>query len=89
MRVRAMPRPEAERAAYEIVLVEFLNRTHPNTDPNRCAHCGALETPDVTLLPIGWGARHAWLHSGCWAPWREERRVKAIAELAAMKIAAP
>ena len=27
----------AERAAYDIVLVEFLNATHPDTDPNRRA----------------------------------------------------
>ncbi len=29
MRARSLPRPEAERAAYGIVLIELLNRTHP------------------------------------------------------------
>src|SRR6478609_8683749 len=72
-RVRGLPRPEAERAAFDIILVEFLNRTHPDTDPNRCASCGKSETPDATLLPIGVGVRHAWLHSGCWESWRERR----------------
>ena len=88
-RVRGLPRPEAERAAFDIVLVEFLNRTHPDTDPNRCAWCGKRETPDAILLPMGVGARHAWLHSGCCAPWREGQRNAAAEALAAMGIAEP
>ena len=54
-RVRNLPQAEAERAAYDIVLVEFLNATHPDTDPNRCAWCGQPETPADVLLPIGVG----------------------------------
>ena len=81
-RVRNLPQAEAERAAYNIVLVEFLNATHPDTDPNRCAHCGRLETVDAPLLPIGVGVHHTWLHSDCWEPWRERRRAQAIATLA-------
>ena len=88
-RVRGLPRLEAERVAYEIVLVEFLNATHPNTDPSRCAECGQAETPGATLLPIGVGARHAWLHDDCWAPWREARRKAAIETLAIMGIVEP
>ena len=42
MRVRNLPRLEAERAAFDIVLVERLNATHPDTDPNRCAWCGRV-----------------------------------------------
>ena len=48
MRVRGLSRTEAERAAFEIVLINLLNATHPNTDPSRCAHCARLETPDET-----------------------------------------
>jgi hypothetical protein len=81
-RVRNLPQAEAERAAFEIVVVEFLNATHPDTDPNRCASCGKSETTDATLRPIGVGDRHAWLHDECWAPWREGRRAQAIAALA-------
>jgi hypothetical protein len=81
-RVRGLPRPEAERAAFDIVLVEFLNATHPNTDPSRCAWCGRTETPSNNLLPLGVGARHGWLHSDCRTPWRERRRTEAIAMLA-------
>ena len=88
MHVRNLPRSEAERVAYEIVLVELLNATHPDTDPSRCAHCGQAETPSAILLPIGAG-RHAWLHDRCWQAWRERRRAEAIAELATMKIVSP
>ena len=87
-RVRGLPRLEAERVAFEIVLVEYLNATHPDTDPSRCAECGGHETPDAALSPIGASASHAWLHQDCWAPWRERRRAEAIDQLAAMKIEA-
>jgi hypothetical protein len=40
----------------DIVLVEFLNTTDPNTAPNRCAWCDRPETPDPTLRPIAAGA---------------------------------
>lgn len=88
-RARSLPRLEAERVAYEIVLVEFLNRTYPNTASDRCAHCGGSATPDATLLPIGWGARHTWLHSDCWAAWRERRRKAAAEALARLGITEP
>jgi hypothetical protein len=87
MRVRGLPRPEAERLAFEAVLIDWLNATHPNTPSDRCAWCGKPEAPGAALLPIGWGAHHAWLHNDdCWALWRERRRAEAIVELAAMGI---
>jgi hypothetical protein len=64
------------------MIFSILRRRHPNTDPNRCAHCGRDETPDAILLPIGVGGRHAWLHQDCWEPWRARRRARAIVELA-------
>jgi hypothetical protein len=85
-RVRGLPRLEAERVAFQIVLVEFLNRTYPNTPSDRCAQA---ETPDKVLLPFSVGARHAWLHSECCAPWRERRRAEAIAALAEAGITRP
>jgi hypothetical protein len=87
-RVRNLPLAEAERVAFDIVLVEFLNATHSSTPFDRCARCGKPETPDATLLPIGVGP-HAWLHSGCRAPWREARRKAAIETLAGMGIVEP
>ena len=89
MQIRGLPRPAAEGAAFDIILVEFLNRTHPDTDPNRCTWCGRPETADATLLPIGVGVRHAWLHPDCWAPWREGRRAQAIAALAEAGVIKP
>ena len=88
MRLRNLPQVEAERAAYEIVLVEFLNASHPDTDPNRCGQCGKSETPGEILLPIGVG-RHAWLHDRCWQAWRDRRRTEAIAMLAEAGITKP
>ena len=85
-RVRNLLEAEAERAAFDMVLVEFLNATHPDTDPNCCAWCGKSETPDTTLLPIGVGVRHTWLHRNCRAPWRIQRRAKAEDDLARLGI---
>jgi hypothetical protein len=89
MRLRNLPRVEAERVAYEMVLVEFLNRNCADTPSDRCAWCGKPETRDSILLPIGVGARHSWLHNCCWAEWREGRRAEAIAMLAGMGITEP
>ena len=48
MRLRNLPRVEAERVAYEMVLVEFLNRNCADTPSDRCAWCG---TRDARLHP--------------------------------------
>jgi hypothetical protein len=89
VKIRGLPRPEAEHEAFQHVLIEYLNVTHSDTDPNLCAHCGSPETPDATLLPIGWGDRHAWLHSGCLDPWRAQRRLRAEDDLARLGVARP
>jgi hypothetical protein len=86
--VRNLPLAQAERAAFDIILVEFLNATHPDTDPGRCAWCGKRELPSNILLPFG-VSTHVWLHDLCWAPWRERRLAEAIAELAKAGIAEP
>ena len=88
MRARGLPRPEAERAAFEAIVVERLNATHPDTPSNRCALCGRLEEPSAVLLPIG-TTRHTWLHRDCWDPWRARRRAEAVSWLGTMKIEAP
>jgi hypothetical protein len=89
MEVRGLSRSAAEIAAFENTVVNHLNATFPDTLSDRCAHCGKRETSDAILLPIGAGARHAWLHQLCRDPWADERRPAAVAELAAMGIAAP
>jgi hypothetical protein len=58
MHARGLSRSEAEHFAYEAVLIDWLNATHPDTLSDRCAHCGKRERPDAILLPIGVGIRH-------------------------------
>jgi hypothetical protein len=86
MRMRALSRREAEREAFQHLVVEHLNATYPNTDHRICAHCRGPDLPLTPTLPFGVGDRHAWLHDRCWAPWREARRAAAVKELAAMGI---
>jgi hypothetical protein len=62
LRVRNIPRIEAEKVAFTNTVHAFLDANRPNTPCDRCAHCGELETPGATLQPIGWGERHSWLH---------------------------
>jgi hypothetical protein len=89
--VRNQPQAEAERAAFDIVLVEFLNATHPDTDPNRCAWCGLAEAGLGDLRPYGTDARGlAWLHpERCWKPWRDKRRADAAEALRNIGITEP
>jgi hypothetical protein len=87
--MRGLARPDAEREAFKHLLIEYSNETHPDTDPARCAHCGGPETSAATLLPFGWGDRHAWLHSGCLDPWRAQRRLKAEDGLARLGVVRP
>jgi hypothetical protein len=89
LRVREISRTEAETVGFENTVIEFLDATHLDTDPNCCAHCSRPETPDNVLRPIGVGGRHTWLHGDCVALWREQRRAEAIAALAEAGVAGP
>jgi hypothetical protein len=91
MRVRKLPRPAAEKAAYQNVIVEFLNDSMPsNCDPNTCLWCRRVEDPAAPLIPLGIGRQTAWLHRDpCSDLWRDHRRIEAIAKLASMGIVAP
>jgi hypothetical protein len=89
MTIRGLPRPDAEREAFQHVVVEYLNEIHPDTDPRVCAHCGSPDLPLTRTLPFGVGERHAWLHHGCWVPWRAQRRVKAENDLARLSVVKP
>jgi hypothetical protein len=90
-RVRRLPRLEAERAAFDIILVEFLNRTRSDTDPNRCAWCGLTEASPGDLRPYGTDARGVvWLHpERCWRLWSDRRRADAVDALGKMGITEP
>jgi hypothetical protein len=88
LRVRDIPRVEAERVAFENTVTTFLDADRPNADLGFCIHCGSSARAD-DLRPMGGGSRHSWVHQNCWQAWSERRREDAIAELAAMGIVKP
>ena len=88
-RARDMPRDQAKAEAFRHIVIEYLNETHPNTDPRVCAHCGGRDLPLTPTLPFGVGNRHAWLDQHCREPWAEARRKSAIEALAIMGIVEP
>jgi hypothetical protein len=88
LRIRKVSRAEAEGVAFINTVNAFLDANRPNSDQNKCAHCGSSERPNE-LRPMGGGARHSWVHNGCWPDWFARRRADAIAELAAMGIVSP
>jgi hypothetical protein len=93
-RVRGLPRLEAERAAYKILLVEWINRQtvgEPAAASNRCAWCGLPEAGPGDLRPYGTDARGvAWLHpERCWKPWTDRRHTDAVEALRKIGITEP
>jgi hypothetical protein len=87
-----LPRAKAEARAFEVCIVEWLNRNPERSLPRRCHGCGQDEhTLDHDpLLPYGSDATgHAWLHARCWPAWHARRKADAAAALAAMGIVAP
>ncbi len=88
-RARDMPPEQAKAEAFRHIVIEYLNETHPNTDPRVCAYCGGRDLPLTPTLPFGVGNRHAWLDQRCRDPWAERRRKTAIATLAGMGITEP
>ena len=88
LRVRNVPRAEAERVAFANTVAAFLDANRPDTEPTRCTHCGLSERPN-DLRPMGGGVRHSWVHNDCWEAWSKHRRARAIEALAAMGIVSP
>ena len=88
-RARDLSPEQAKAEAFRHIVIEYLNETHPNTDPRVCAHCGGRDLPLTPTLPFGVGNRHAWLDQHCAQAWREGRRKAAIEALAAMGIVEP
>ena len=88
-KMRCLPHPDAEAEAFRHIVIEYLNETHPNTDPRVCAHCGGPDLPLTPTLPFGVGNRHAWLHQHCATQWGERRRKAVIETLAGMGIVEP
>jgi hypothetical protein len=89
VKIRGLPRPDAEAEAFRHIVIEYVNETHPDTDPHVCAHCRGPDLPLTPTLPFGIGDRHTWLHQRCRDRWGEARRKAAIEMLAAMGITEP
>jgi hypothetical protein len=89
VKMRGLARSDAEAEAFRHIVIEYLNETHPNTDPRVCAHCRGPDLPLTPILPSGVGDRHTWLHQRCHQQWAERRRAEAIAALAAMGVTEP
>jgi hypothetical protein len=87
VKMRGLPRADAEAEAFRHIVIEYLNETHPKTDPRVCAHCRGPDLPLTPILPFGVGDRHTWLHHRCRDPWAEARRAAAVAALSEMGIA--
>ena len=86
VKVRDLPRPDAEAEAFRHIVIEYLNETHPKTDPGVCAHCRGPDLPLTPILPFGIADRHTWLHQRCHDRWADRRRMEAVASLARMGI---
>ncbi len=85
-----LSRQAAERRAFDFTVVEWLNRHPDQSDPERCAWCGATETSGARIVPYGANqSGHAWLHPACWQPWHDERRQSAISALTTLGICKP
>jgi hypothetical protein len=81
---------DAEAQAFEVRIVQWLNRNPAPSRPGRCTLCGEPESPSAVVLPFGTEpGTHAWLHAECWLTWSEARRADAIAALAKIGIQAP
>jgi hypothetical protein len=89
VKMRGLPRRDAETEAFRHLVIGHLDETHPDTDPRFCAHCGGQHHPLKPTLPFGVGDRHTWLHQHCAQAWSDGRREAAEEELAKMGIVEP
>ena len=79
-----MTRAEAEAAAIEDCIVEWLDQAHTTTPAGVCAHCGR-DGQVETVLPHGTErAGHVWMHGRCWPAWYAGRKSDALAAFSAM-----
>ena len=77
-----MTREEAETAAFEAVVAEWLDRHHKASPTGECAWCGRPEDDAHAIVPIGQGNVHSWLHPECWPRWYAAQIDRAVSELA-------
>lgn len=84
-----LPRPEAERSAYQSCLAEWEDQNPVQSSSDRCCVCGKQEGRDTALLAIGLNPNQVWLHDVCWKIWREDRLKQAKACLDRLGIQDP
>jgi hypothetical protein len=85
-----LSRHEAEAAAFEHCVEEWLRRHPVRSSPRVCLGCGGIENERGIVVPFGTETSgHAWLHSDCWPAWYHERTAEAVAVLGTMGIMAP
>jgi hypothetical protein len=85
-----LPPREAEARAFSACVVEWLRRNPVRSAPDHCCWCGTGQREGNVLLPFGTEcAGHAWMHSACWSPWREQRQAQAVDFLQGLGITVP
>jgi len=83
-------RQEAEVAAIECCVVEWLNRHPEPSGSDSCAWCKRADTAGHAIVPFSTaGPGHTWLHPECWKEWHQHRRKLAQQELERLGIRAP
>ena len=85
-----LSRPEAQAQAYDACIIEWINRNHRASSPERCDQCHCAELEGAFLVPFGTARTgHTWLHLACWPTWIARRRSEAVAALSAAGVNNP
>ena len=80
-------RVQAEAAAFESCVIEWMSRNPVPSTPGRCLGCGQPEHTHDRLALFGTEATgHAWLHNHCWSDWYAGRKADSATALAALGI---
>ena len=80
-------REQAEAAAFESCVTEWLSHHPVPSTPGRCLGCGQPEHTHDRLALFGTEATgHAWLHNHCWSDWYAGRKADSATALAALGI---
>ena len=78
---------QAEAAAFESCVIEWMSRNPVPSTPGRCLGCGQPEHTHDRLALFGTEATgHAWLHNHCWSDWYAGRKADSATALAALGI---
>ena len=73
---------QAEAAAFEVCIVEWLNRHPDPSDARCCIWCKVQDQSGSAIVPFGaYNRGHTWLHRECWDPWQQQRRQMAAIAL--------